>query len=105
MHANQAAYAQSTSAVPQIVREIPDQLQRLRDRIDELGARNDLLIARTESVRRIPVPAAPGNDVKMAAPAYAPPQTPLGLVLDAMIRDVEHQLRNVNFAIDTVELA
>lgn len=105
MHANQATYANATGSAPQIAREIPDQLQRLRETIGELGRRSEVLIARTESVRRIPVPEPVGNESRTAAPTRAIPQTPIGTVLDEMTRELEHQIRTVNFAIDTVELA
>lgn len=105
MHATQATYANAIGTAPQIAREIPEQLQRLRETIGELGRRSDVLIARTESVRRIPVPEPIGNDVRTAAPARATPQTPIGTVLDEMTREIEQQIRSVNFAIDTVELA
>lgn len=102
MHANQATYAQTGGSAPQSVREIPDQLQRLRESIVELGRRSDLLITRTESVRRIPPPS---DSTSAPAPVRSIPQTPLGSVLDEMNREIESQIRAVNFAIETVELA
>lgn len=105
MHVNQAIHV-GASAQIEPGREIPEQLRRLRDAIGELGRAGDVLIARTESVRRIPVPTSTGNgDVRVAAPARAPAQTPLGLVFEEMIREVESQTRALHIAIDAVELA
>ncbi|MDN6885299.1 hypothetical protein QMO14_16965 [Variovorax sp. CAN2819] len=101
MHANQATYA---NAPIEASREIPNQLQRLREAIGELGCRSDLLLARTESVRRIPPPAAVSTG-EGPGPIRAVPQTPIGNVLDEMTREIESQIRSVNHAIDTLELA
>lgn len=108
MHSNHANHANAVSAGARIT-EIPSQLSRLQDTFGELGRRSDVLLARLESVRRIPVPEGTLGDKAMSstspAPAYAPPQTPLGMTLDQLAREVESQIRAVNHAIDTLEIA
>ena len=107
MHSNQLNHANAASAASR-VSEIPSQLSRLQENLGELGRRSDVLLSRLESVRRIPVPEAAGRvneAICSAAPAYGIPQTPLGTVLDQMAREVESQIRTVNHAIDTIELA
>lgn len=99
MHSNQA-----NSAIPQIAREIPAQLQRVRDAIAELSQRSDVLIGRIESVRRIPVPVG-DTAASASAPVRQVPQTPMGMTLDEMVRDLESQIRTVNLAIDSLELS
>ena len=109
MHSIQSSQANASSAGTRLNHEIPSQLSRLQESLGELGRRSDALLGRLESVRRKPVPegvdSARTASGTSPAPAYGIPQTPLGTVLDQMAREVESQIRTLNNAIDTLEIA